>query len=298
MRFTLAQIEAFARIVETGTFQGAARQLNLTQPTVSQRIRELEKAIGSKLFLRNGPRIQLTPEGTALIDHARRLLAVAGGMTQIFKSSGALRGVLRLGMTDTFALVCLDDMLRRLAERYPALKTSVRVNDSGTMSRMLEDEELDIAILVEASVGLRVREEPVGHNELAWMASPSVRLPRELRPRDLAGLHIMLPPPESRVYTTVNDWFAASGEVPSHVSTCNSAAVILQAITSGLAISVQATRLMAVAIRRGRVKKLRVTPELPAHKVSICYQTATLGSGIEAVVALQRELIAEHGLFR
>jgi DNA-binding transcriptional LysR family regulator len=298
MRFTLAQIEAFTRIVETGTFQAAARQLNLTQPTVSQRIRELEKAIGGELFLRNGPRIQLTPEGSALIDHARRLLAASDGLTRHFTSADSLKGVLRLGMTDTFALACLNDLVQCLAERYPGLKTAVRVDDSGTMSQMLEEAELDVAILVEANVSSRIREEVVGHNELAWMAGPSLRLPRRLRPRDLAGLHIMLPPPPSRVYTTVDEWFSAAGEVPSHLSTCNSARVILQAIMSGVAISVQATRLMADSTRRGRVKRLPVTPALPAHRVSICYQTATLGPGVEAVVALERELIEKHQLFR
>ncbi len=69
MKFTFAQIEAFAAVAEAGTFHAAARRLNLTQPAVSQRIHELEEAIQLPLFIRGGGRIRLTNEGVALVDY-------------------------------------------------------------------------------------------------------------------------------------------------------------------------------------------------------------------------------------
>src|SRR5262245_43778554 len=119
MRFTLAQIEAFAGIVRSGSFHAAARQLHLTQPTVSQRIRELENAIGSPLFVRQKPRIGLTPEGHALMEFARRLLGTAGELAEHFRTRNPLKGVLRLGVPATFAHTCMTDFLRRLEQRYP-----------------------------------------------------------------------------------------------------------------------------------------------------------------------------------
>ena len=74
MILSLAQIRTFDSIVRLGSFHAAARELGLTQPSVSQRVRDLETALGTPLFIRNGPRVSLTAEGHALIDHARRLL--------------------------------------------------------------------------------------------------------------------------------------------------------------------------------------------------------------------------------
>ena len=73
MNVTLSQLKTFERIVRLGSFHAAARELRLTQPSVSQRIRELETMLRTRLFIRRGPRISLTAEGHALIEYADRL---------------------------------------------------------------------------------------------------------------------------------------------------------------------------------------------------------------------------------
>ena len=78
---TLAQISAFERTVRLGGVHAAARHLGLTQPAVSQRIRELEKALGAKLFERHGRTLSLRPDGSALLLYADQLLNTASEMT-------------------------------------------------------------------------------------------------------------------------------------------------------------------------------------------------------------------------
>ena len=68
MNVTLSQLRTFERIVRLGSFRAAAQELRLTQPSVSQRIRELEDALRTQLFVRRGPRISLTAEGHALVE--------------------------------------------------------------------------------------------------------------------------------------------------------------------------------------------------------------------------------------
>lgn len=297
MRFTLAQLDAFAIIVRTGSFHAAARQLHLTQPTVSQRIRELETAIGAPLFVRQKPRIQLTAEGHALVDFARRLLGTAGELAAHFRTRNPLRGVLRLGVPATFAHACMTDFLLRMEQRYPELKASVRVNDSGTMLKMLEDEELDVAILVAPIISARIRQQAVGQTELTWFAHPGLRTRRALRPADLAPMHLMLTPPPSRLLTTVMDWFAASGVTPTRISTCNDIKVAVETVANGVAVGALPLSVVQDAIARGQVRRLPVKPALPAHPVAICHQTARLGPGLEEVVELMRDLITEQRLY-
>ena len=86
MNLTIAQLRAFERIVRLGSFRAAADQLGLTQPSVSQRIQELERILGAKLFQRRGPRVNLTVEGQALIDYADQVLDTAGTIVERFRS--------------------------------------------------------------------------------------------------------------------------------------------------------------------------------------------------------------------
>src|SRR5438046_4643612 len=196
MNVTLSQLKTFERIVRLGSFHAAARELALAQPSVSQRIRELETVLKTRLFIRRGPRISLTAEGHALIEYADRLLGAAGEMVERFRTRDPLKGMLRLGLNESFALICLPDLLRRLEQRYPGIKTSVFVGDTGIVSRQLNEQELDIAIVSEPAVGGHVRQEPIGSNKLGWFARADFKLPRGVRrPVSLWPLHLIVGPP-------------------------------------------------------------------------------------------------------
>jgi DNA-binding transcriptional LysR family regulator len=298
MNVTLGQLRAFERIVRLGSFHAAARELRLSQPSVSQRIRELEEVLGTAVFIRRGPRVSLTAEGHALIEYADRLLGTAGEMVERFRTRDPLKGVLRLGLNESFALICLPDLLRRLEVRYPGIKTSVFVGDTGLVSRRLDRQELDIAIVSEPAVGAHVRQEPIGENRLGWFASIDFALARDvLSPADLCQFHLIVSPPTAQLHSTVTKWFADAGALPLRVSTCNSLSVTVLTIVHGTAIGLVPIRVMQEEIERRRVKQIPVAPDVPAHRVSICYQVGEFGPGLKVLVDLTRELIAQHRLF-
>jgi DNA-binding transcriptional LysR family regulator len=298
MAATLSQLRAFERIVRLGSFHAAARELGLSQPTVSQRIGQLEAALETTLFLRRGPRISLTAEGHALVEYADRVLGAAGEMAARFRSRDPLTGTLRLGINETFALVCLPELLRRLEQGYPAIRTAVLVGDTGMVSRQLDARELDIAVVSEPAVGRHVKQEPLGKNEFGWFGSTALELPRRaLAPRDLASRHIIVPPPPARLHATVTQWFADAGERPSRVSLCNSISATLLTVLHGTGIGILPVRVVHEALAKRTVRQVRVVPKVPAHRVSICYQISEFGPGLKALVDLTRELVAQHKAF-
>jgi DNA-binding transcriptional LysR family regulator len=298
MNVTLSQLKAFERIVRLGSFHAAGRDLGLTQPSVSQRIRELESVLQTPLFVRRGPRVSLTAEGHALIEYADRMLATAGEMTERFQTRDPLKGVLRLGLNESFALVCLPELLQRLEQRYPGIKTSVFVGDTGLVSQMLDRKELDIAIVSEPKVGSDVRLEPIGENRLGWFASYSFDLARGvLSPADLSQFHLIVSPATARLHATATQWFAKAGVVPLRVSTCNSLSATILTILHGTAIGLAPVRVMQDELERRRVKRILVTPDMPVHRVFICYQVSEFGAGLKVLVDLTRELVARHKLF-
>ena len=297
MRFTFAQLEAFAAIVQTGSFRSAARMLHVTQPTVSQRIRELESALDVVLFLRNGPRVEMTAEGRGLVDYSRRLIGTASELSGYFSKRTPLAGVLRMGVPATFAMPCMTALLKRLNERWPLLKTVVRIDDSDTMSGLLENAELDVCILVAPPLGSRFHHESLGITELAWIVASRAQAARLNCPADFVDQHVILPPLPSRLHVRVMEWFALHGVTPSRVSTCNNIEVVIKTVESGLAVTVMPVSLVQDRLAQGVLRRVQTSPPLSQHPVSICYQTGQLGDGVKQVMAMMRELIDEHKLY-
>jgi DNA-binding transcriptional LysR family regulator len=298
MNVTLAQIRTFERIVRLGSFHAAGLDLGLTQPSVSQRIRELEERLGTRLFVRRGPNISITAEGRTLIAYADRLLGTTNEMIERFRSVDPLKGVLRLGLNETFGLICLTDLLRRLEERYPALKISVQVGDTSAISRLINARQLDLAVISEPDVAEHVLREPIGVNEMGWFASAASDISSGvMTPSDLCSLHLVVTPPPARLYTTVTQWFKEANVAPQRLSMCNSLSVTKFVIAGGLAVGLVPVRVMQDSLTRGEVRQLSVSPPPPGHRVLICYQVSELTPGLRHVVQLIRELVTQYKLF-
>ncbi|WP_306222860.1 LysR family transcriptional regulator [Bosea beijingensis] len=299
MSITLSQVRAFERVARLGSFHAAAKHVGITQPSISQRIKDLEHTLGVELFIRNGPRVSLSSDGHALLEHADRLLENADDMIMRFKRRDPLLGLLRIGVNESFGLVCLTDLMRRLERHYPKLKTSVIVGDTSKVSGLLNDHQLDLAVISEAGVASHVHRVPVGRNELAWMASGDIELPSgPLTPAQIAAHHLIVSPQTARLHTTMTNWFARAGVVPERVSTCDSLSVTILMIRSGFAIGLVPVRVVADELAQGRMVTIPVTPTIGAHEVSLCYQIAQLGPNLQAIVDLTRELIVHHQLFK
>jgi DNA-binding transcriptional LysR family regulator len=298
MLLTLAQIRTFHSIVRLGSFQAAAKALNLTQPSVSQRVRELESALGTELFIRRGPRVTLTAEGHALIDHAERLLESADSITARFRGNNPLQGILRLGLNESFALLCLPELLRRLRVSYPDLQTAVHVGDTAAVSRLLNDRKLDVAIVSQPDLEPHVDAQFIGTNEFGWIASVDLPVPEgTLSPAALSRLHLTISPGSARLYATAMAWFARAGVTPPRLSTCNNLSVTKLAILSGVATGLVPLRVMRNEIERGEAKLIPVTPAILGHRVSLCHQASEFGPSLQQILDLIRELVVQNRLF-
>lgn len=295
---TLNQLRAFRAIVRLGTFQAAATELRLSQPSISQRVKELEAELDVELFVRRGPRINLTAEGHALIAYADRMLAAAEELTQRFRTRNPLIGTLRIGLSENFAQLCLGELFRRVETRYPAIKASMFIGDSGELTQRLNARELDIAIVANAQVQDHVSREPVGWSRLGWFARRDFHAgPEILTPSDLAQHHLIMSPPSSRMHGTIGRWFADAEISPTRVSTCNNVNVTILTVLNSSAVGLLPMRVVRDEVAEGRMRWLRVAPEIAPHEISVCYQTSESGDGLMTFVELLKELIAEYRIF-
>lgn len=148
----LVQLRTFLLAAELHSFTQAARRLNFSQSAVSQQIRELEERLGVRLFERHARSVSLTPAGERLRPLARKLVQDAEAAVEALDEfRGTLQGVLRIGAGHTVGVYILPYLLGRFSERFPGVRASLQVADDETLSRAMQDGELDL-VLTETEV--------------------------------------------------------------------------------------------------------------------------------------------------
>lgn len=185
-------LQAFIAVAEERHFGRAAHRLHLSQPPVSQRIRQLEEVLGVPLLERSTRRVSLTPAGTELYRRAQQLTQEAAAAEAAIRRFGTGdRGELRLGFTRTVA----SQLLPRLLAHYHAHKPDVNLHLQEDWSTRLIDqllqEKLDIALLRRsARNAVPAIRFTLVHREPFWLAVPRghrLARKRKAHPADLQG---------------------------------------------------------------------------------------------------------------
>ena len=132
-----ALLETLIAIAEGGSVAAAARRQGLTATSVTQRVRALEVELGTKLAVRVGREVRLTPAGEGLLEDARYIVAaVAGLVGKIAESSdGILRGTVRLGAISTALTGLLPSVMGRWAHEHPEVSFAI---SPGTSSELFD----------------------------------------------------------------------------------------------------------------------------------------------------------------
>jgi DNA-binding transcriptional LysR family regulator len=148
MHITLRHLRYFVAVAEERHFTRAARRLNVSQPPLSQQIRQLEEIVGSPLFVRSSRRVQLTSAGLAFLDGTRRSLAeVARTLEAAQRAGHGERDLLRVGFTDSAALGGLVEILRTYRAAYPGVHLDLIENTSQAQLDALERDDVDVALV-------------------------------------------------------------------------------------------------------------------------------------------------------
>ncbi len=153
MAFTLRQLQFFVAAAEQGSVSGAARELSISQSSVTEAIRALEDDLGVILFERQARGLAITHRGSAFLRHARQILADVSAARQAFRDDAAqVSGRLSLGVTSLVAGYVLSDILARYRRAFPQIELNV-IEDTGEyLQHLLIGGELDVAVLLTSSV--------------------------------------------------------------------------------------------------------------------------------------------------
>ncbi|WMD23467.1 LysR substrate-binding domain-containing protein [Achromobacter seleniivolatilans] len=172
--FDLDQLRTLVAVLDSGSLTAAAPKVFLSQSSVSEQMRKLEDRAGQPLLLRGKSGVTATPAGERLSTHARAILALSDEAYRDLRGV-ALRGELRLFITDYFRPGDVARMLRRLNEQYPQVRLHVTIMKSGAIEAAYERGEIDVGISMIIQERGAARGRPQGEllrrEPLLWMAA-------------------------------------------------------------------------------------------------------------------------------
>jgi DNA-binding transcriptional LysR family regulator len=122
----IQKVETFLAAAEKLSLSEAAKQLHLSQPTVSHQIKVLEQELDATLFIRSNTGLQLTEAGRLLLPWARRLLHDTSNLKEMMSSlQGDIVGELRIACSTTTGKYILPQMAARFCQQYPGIKVRI-----------------------------------------------------------------------------------------------------------------------------------------------------------------------------
>lgn len=141
----LKQLEAFVRIADSGSFSKAAKELYLTQPTISAHISALEKELNTRLFVRNTKEVRLSDSGTVLFDYAKQMVVLQKKIEDSFavREENAQQCI-TIAASTIPAQYLLPGILANFNEKYPNQQFKILESDSAQVVEQVVNHTVDI----------------------------------------------------------------------------------------------------------------------------------------------------------
>jgi aminoethylphosphonate catabolism LysR family transcriptional regulator len=254
MRHT--QLRSFHAVARSGSFTAAARELRVSQPTVTTQVKGLEREFGVELFVRRGRRIELTEAGRGLLDITRRLFSQEKEAADFLNESRELKtGHLRVGAVGPYHVT---DMLAAFNARYPEIYVSVTIGNSRDTVRDLLDYRTDVAVLAHIDPDPRLITIPYRRHRVVVFAHRRHQLARKrsLRIQELEGQRLIVREAGSTTRRAFEAALQKAAVTPKVVMEIGSRESIREAVAKGIGLGVVSE---AEFIPDPRIRALPVT---------------------------------------
>lgn len=181
-------LRSFVAIVKNAGFSAAARQLGISQSTISQHLAKLESQAGRRLIARDTHNVATTPDGDAILPFAQSALAANARIGQYF-SGERLRGRVRFGASEDFAFSALPDILAEFTSRHADVDLELTVALSEILYERFDAGQLDLILAKRRQHDQRGKR--AWQDELRWAGRPN------MAPDPASPLPLVIYPPPS-----------------------------------------------------------------------------------------------------
>lgn len=188
------QLTTFVTVVSEGSMTAAADKLYLTQPAVSQQIRNLEEDLGVELLVRGVRQIKATPQGEVLYEYAKKIINLTQQAEIAIKSIGnQMKGQLRIGTLNSLGLHLMSPIVGRLMRHNPDLMLKIDYAKGDELIKNFKKGLHDVLILpdvkTEFSSELENCEQKFVAKEEMWLvgSSKEEKMPQQINFKDIGA---------------------------------------------------------------------------------------------------------------
>lgn len=253
----IKELEAFITVADTLSFSEAAKKMNMSQPSISVKVKSFEKRINKTLFIRDGRKVVITPDGQKIAASVREVFDSLHKLGATI-SATSNENVIRINVGEAIFLYAFQEMLDKYRTIEPNILYKTQIGDTQTNIESLEKEETDIAFVgwigSERLHSENLRVERIGYDELVLI----VPVWHELAQKEKVSIRDIIKYPyvgrksNSGVQRTVNEIFKINGIHFNDVQTAavfDDASSVIMAVFRGLGISI-VSRLQAITAEK------------------------------------------------
>jgi LysR family hydrogen peroxide-inducible transcriptional activator len=292
MNFTLKQLQYAVALAETGHFGRAAERCFVTQPALSQQVRQLETECGTDLFDRLGKSVRVTPFGREFIARALRLVEDAEALRAYAEgAAGQPSRPLRFGLIPTVAPYLLPEIFPMLRRDLPEITFAVSESRTEALLAGLTDGTLDLALIATEppSGGPKLSLSPLFEDDFVLATAEAEGATGPVRLADIDTSRMLLLD-EGHCF---RDQALAACGLGAGTAPKTFAATSLSTIVEFVANGQGVTLLPQIALRKetasGRIAINRLQSPGAARKLQLCWREASpLGPLFERIAELIR----------
>ena len=257
---TFRQLRVFNEVARQLSFVRAAENLHLTPPAVTMQIKELESQVGMPLFDRSGKKVSLTTTGEYMVVYARKILAL---LKDAEDASARLQraeiGLLTVGMVST-AEYFMMRMLSDFRERRAGVDVRVCTGNREQLVKMLQNNEVDIAVMGQPPTELQTRTEPFAAHPLVFVAASDHPLVEreQLTADDLRPYEFIVREQGSGTRVAMQKFFTDHRVEPRLQMQVNSNETLKQAVMAGLGLGFVSLHTIGSELDHGQLAILAV----------------------------------------
>ncbi|MCC2276743.1 transcriptional regulator CynR [Streptomyces sp. ET3-23] len=292
----LRHLRYLLAVAEEGNFTRAAEDLHISQPTLSQQIKQLERILGVQLLDRTGRTVRLTDAGEAYVHHARRALRdLAAAERAVHDVQDLSRGHLRLAVTPTFTAYLVGPLTAELRTRHPGITLTVKEMTQDRLEAALLADELDLGIAFVGTHLPGITATPLFTETLGLVTGVAGGADRErpLPVDDLAGRQLALLSGDFATRGHIDAYFDRHGVGPRITVEANS----IQALTEIVRRTDLATVLPdAITHDHPHLTPVPLDPPLPTRTVTLLKREGAYHSAVtHAFARLTHDLVRARG---
>lgn len=262
----LYQLTTFVTVVSEGSMTAAADKLYLTQPAVSQQIRNLEEDLGVELLVRGVRQIKATPQGEVLYEYAKKIINLTQQAEIAIKSIGnQMKGQLRIGTLNSLGLHLMSPIVGRLMRHNPDLSLKIDYAKGEELIKSFKKGQYDVLILpdvkAEFDSDLENCEQKFLVKEEMWLvgSNKEEKMPQQISLKDIGDFSLVNFVEEFPGFNkTVNGKLQAQNLKVTSIFESSNVGTLKRVIEAGLGWGFLPAHSIKKQVRSGRLNRVYV----------------------------------------